>query len=337
MCRLFRAPSRFDAANATGAQEPAPAHSLDSASRSTARLCVASQRYGTATRWLKNIPGNVLCCSESRIMKELRIVLECVPRPTSIRFQHDSNVELPCAVFEALADEEVGSELKGITVRNVTLPDAAMPLLATLTALPTNMGLKLVATPCLTRLLLGRSQCVTDNGLIAVAGQLTALRELVISNTKLGNKALMAVAKKCPLLQDLDVSGTSRVSDPAIKVVAQHCPQLRTLNVSNTGGRVTDGSIGVVGCSCPKMAKLNVAKTSGWVTDASIPSFGLHCPDLEHIDVSGNNGSIQVSLPELVQRCERLRSLKMGDDLMTDVSKRFLHRLKRGRPGIDIH
>ena len=58
-------------------------------------------------------------------------------------------------------------------------------------------------------------------------------KELCLKNTKVSSKYIMKILDICPLLEDIDVSGTFLVDDDLVLNILQKCKNLKSLNIRN--------------------------------------------------------------------------------------------------------
>jgi F-box and leucine-rich repeat protein GRR1 len=75
---------------------------------------------------------------------------------------------------------------------------------------------------------------ITDPVIADVIPRFKKLLALDISSIELGDDGLCAVAENCRLLQGLNVSQCSRLTDRSIMVVAENCHSLRRVCLINS-------------------------------------------------------------------------------------------------------
>lgn len=73
----------------------------------------------------------------------------------------------------------------------------------------------------------------------------------------LTDRGLIAVARKFPLLEELDVTRCDCVTDAALVALAQSCRGLRVL-IMRDCYRVTDAGVAAVMEGCPRLVELGV-------------------------------------------------------------------------------
>lgn len=86
----------------------------------------------------------------------------------------------------------------------------------------------------LERLTMGGAVQITDPIIADVIPRFKKLLALDISSIELGDDGLCAVAENCRLLQGLNVSQCSRLTDRSIMVVAENCHNLRRVYLVNS-------------------------------------------------------------------------------------------------------
>jgi hypothetical protein len=62
--------------------------------------------------------------------------------------------------------------------------------------------------------------------------KLDAIKELVQARYS-DDIAIISIIKNCPMLQDLDLSGYTKITDMAIINIAEYCPMLQNLGLFN--------------------------------------------------------------------------------------------------------
>lgn len=77
------------------------------------------------------------------------------------------------------------------------------------------------------------------------------------SSRKVTNKTAIAIAKHCPGLHTLNMSGCRLLTDTGILALATGCPLLQSLNVSGCD-KITSKSLLILLQKCSKLTKLNI-------------------------------------------------------------------------------
>ena len=111
-----------------------------------------------------------------------------------------------------------------------------------------------------------------------------------ISDDSIGQLAL-----HCPLLEKMNLSGFSGLSDRSMILLAQSCPQLQILDLSCNfslgaqGSDVTDGAIIAIARSCHQLQELSLRGRKR-ITDVAMDALSSHCRNLTVIDFGGCRG-----------------------------------------------
>ena len=85
---------------------------------------------------------------------------------------------------------------------------------------------------------MGGAVQITDPVISDVIPRFQRLLALDISQLDLGDDGLCAVAESCRLLQGLNVSQCSRLTDRSIMLVAENCHNLRRVCLFNTRANI---------------------------------------------------------------------------------------------------
>ena len=91
----------------------------------------------------------------------------------------------------------------------------------------------------------------------------------------LTDETMVAIAKTCPFLEYLMLSGCSKVTDGGIIPLAQACPKLFQINLSSTA--VTEDGLHAISQHCPQLVSIdlqccpNITRDSSWMISESHP------------------------------------------------------------------
>ena len=128
-----------------------------------------------------------------------------------------------------------------------------------------------------------------------------------MSSTKLGNleAAVQAVARHCPKMQRLNLSGCGYITDEAVQAVKQYCflqisldtdaPPQTVLQhylqmqyglqmqqlILSTWRNITDVAVQAVAQQCPKMQWLDLSQC-GNITEAAVLAVAQQCPEMQN-------------------------------------------------------
>ena len=127
--------------------------------------------------------------------------------------------------------------------------------------------------------------------------------------------ALLSVAKCCPGLRVLDLTGCIRVTDASIVAIGQACPRLEVLRL--LGCRLVGaGGVTAVATGCKHLKELDL-RECGQVTSDCIVAVARGCPQLERLDLYELEFVDDSAFCALAQGCRRLREI---DALGTQIS-----------------
>jgi hypothetical protein len=118
-------------------------------------------------------------------------------------------------------------------------------------------------------------------GLDAIAAGCPLLEALYASECAVG-RAIEATARGCPLLRILDVTDVE-VPTAAVLALAERCPLLEELGLCRCAN-VGDDEIAALVHGCPALRKLNIAGTA--VTEDGLCEIRDHCKELQRITLS---------------------------------------------------
>ena len=119
-------------------------------------------------------------------------------------------------------------------------------------------GLGFIGTACgrhLLRLDLSHCSRLRDAGVIALARRCPQLQQLNLSHCRLTDAAFECVAQSCHDLRELDCSWNgSGVGEPTARALAAHCVRLERLAIC--GCRLGDEALLALACACPMLSRL---------------------------------------------------------------------------------
>jgi hypothetical protein len=155
---------------------------------------------------------------------------------------------------------------------------------------------------------------VTDQATSQIVDQHRAVMTNLnmISCTKLTSAGCLRIAE-CSNIQDLNLSGCSRVRDDGIKAIASGCQCLLYLNISFC--RITDLALRYLGMYAEELAFLSLAGCSE-LTDAGGMALrkGTMCKKLQWLDLSGCRNFSSEGLQYLIEGCgQSLKALILNN------------------------
>jgi F-box/leucine-rich repeat protein 2/20 len=215
----------------------------------------------------------------------------------------------------------------------------------------TDVALRVIAQhlPKLRLLHLGLCSGISDSGVIELARNCHALKELDLSNTLVTDASVSAIASNCPMLENLNLADDdlrslptegrvpSLITDKSVIALARNCPRLRVLKLSGTA--VTDVGMEAlgIGCSlenltldcCEHVSDDGVAallpglSTKSWltlrldktrITDVSVLAIAARFPKLFTLDVNAADCDVgDYEIRALARCCPGLRRLHVRD------------------------
>jgi F-box/leucine-rich repeat protein 2/20 len=118
---------------------------------------------------------------------------------------------------------------------------------------------------------------------------------------------MIEVAKKFPLLEELDISFTESVSKSSLEVIGRFCPLLKSLTYSRCFYSTCDDEAIVIGKTMTELRHLKIY--GNLFTDDGLLAILDGCPVLESLDLQGClNFDLSKSL---VERChEKIKKLQ---------------------------
>ena len=200
---------------------------------------------------------------------------------------------------------------------------------------------------------------ISDSGVIELARNCHALKELDLSNTLVTDASVSAIASNCPMLENLDLADDDLrslptggrvpglITDKSVIALARHCPRLRVLKLSGTA--VTDvgmEALGIGVCSleeltldgCKDVSDAGVAallpglstKSSltlrldrTRITKASVLAIAARFPKLDSLDVDAVDCDVgDEEVLALAHCCPGLRCLHVGNSSLISPATR---------------
>ena len=178
--------------------------------------------------------------------------------------------------------------------------------------------------PHLTDLDLGVCTQITNAGL----GALERCHELVKldltdcqQSTKTDIGGLVAMAKGCPHLTDLNLSGWTHITCDGLRALGAQCPALTKLDLS-CGASIGDDHLAALGGRCPHLTQLELKKCT-LITHAGLALLGAGCLRLTHLDLTKCKKITELGL--LGEACPNLTYLDLTScTQITDTGLRAL-------------
>uniref|UniRef100_M4BZN3 F-box/LRR-repeat protein 15-like leucin rich repeat domain-containing protein n=1 Tax=Hyaloperonospora arabidopsidis (strain Emoy2) TaxID=559515 RepID=M4BZN3_HYAAE len=135
-----------------------------------------------------------------------------------------------------------------------------------------------------------------------------ALSAIDLTRSNITDATLFALAKHCPLLDDVKLSSCSRITDVGIEALVRSCRRLRKLNLTNCA-LITDRGAGMLGVYGQRLEYLNLSWCMN-ITDKSVVDIARGCELLEEVQLMWctqlTDASIDAFLPEAKSTLERV-------------------------------
>eukprot|EP00672_Neobodo_designis_P003903 CAMPEP_0174856168 /NCGR_PEP_ID=MMETSP1114-20130205/35232_1 /TAXON_ID=312471 /ORGANISM="Neobodo designis, Strain CCAP 1951/1" /LENGTH=504 /DNA_ID=CAMNT_0016090953 /DNA_START=49 /DNA_END=1564 /DNA_ORIENTATION=+ len=323
---------RETAASASGKMGPALAHD-----RTSARLCVVSQRYGAITHWLRDIPDIVL--SSHSLEDDMETARDYVPRVRSAAMRGWRAIHGFYPVRELFSR---GSCLESLHFTDCNFVSSTFPSApATLRTLRLSHchglrcgALSVIAKACPQVEHFSFSDD-TYWGMNDSAPIIEALRHwphltrVDVDAKFWTDSMLLAIAEHCPRLRYLEVPERPIVRwhryggidcdwlysrDPgAVVRVAHGCPELR--HVALSGSAASAEAIEAIVSLCPRLRDLELYAVN--LTDQTANVMARHSPALQRLTLLYPEELSTQSIVTLLEGCSRLRHLDLTGAMLT--------------------
>ena len=96
---------------------------------------------------------------------------------------------------------------------------------------------------------------------LASLGRCPRLRLLHVTDTRIGDEVLQAIARGCPGLEDVDLCGSESLTHAGVAALARHCPGLHRLELRNCEAVGPEGVRALAACS--RLHDLNLQRVRG--------------------------------------------------------------------------
>ena len=166
------------------------------------------------------------------------------------------------------------------------------------------------------------SDMASDNSIVAIARGCPNLQTMSISNKKVSNQSILALAACCNQLKSFCLIGCDLTTDEAIAAIANSCPELESLTIGGSTCVCEDGtydkflclgdeSMRIVGQKCPKLTSFTVDKT--YVSDIGLSALASGCPQLRVFDANNCPAISTACIMALLHGCKELHSIHLDD------------------------
>lgn len=157
------------------------------------------------------------------------------------------------------------------------------------------------------------SGSVLDSGVIALARNCPQLKNVDFSlNPFLTDKCVIELSERCPRLVSFGFANCTSLSDRGLTALAQRCPRLEMINI--TGCFVlSKRSVKALAEHCPEIVAVEFSGCRGAVTDDSIVLLAERCPRLSRANFSGCSLLTNPGIASFASNCPRLESIALED------------------------
>jgi len=125
-------------------------------------------------------------------------------------------------------------------------------------------------------------------------------------------KHIIRMAKYCPLIEHLDLSQCSGVTDTVVSKIAECYPKLRILLLLDKIDSISDISICKIARGCPEIRTLHLISCNSLTNDCLF-QIAEDCPNLEDLDLFGCSLITDIGIIRIAECCPHLENLNMED------------------------
>jgi F-box/leucine-rich repeat protein 2/20 len=133
---------------------------------------------------------------------------------------------------------------------------------------------------------------------------------------KITDIGLMAVAKNCHGLVEVDVSDSYHLTDLSLIELANNCSNLTVLNIRWCINMTDKGLIEIV----KKCVNLQCIDLSGnkHCTDDALIAISCNCLDLRSISLSNSLKFSDIGVISIIRKCSKLEEIDLSNDVLGD-------------------
>jgi F-box and leucine-rich repeat protein GRR1 len=187
---------------------------------------------------------------------------------------------------------------------------------------------------------LGGCKLVTDEGVGQLANNCTLLRRVKLASLLVTNQSIIHLARRCPLLLEMDLNGCSAISNPAIRELWTCSGHIRELKLGLIGAALTDEAfpVPVDGQSARMITNTAASPTSSpLITETSLQATRSF-EHLRILDLTGCTSLTDTAVEGIISVAPKIRNLVLAkctlltDNAIASVCKlgRYLHYLHLG-------
>ncbi|MFA5074852.1 MAG: hypothetical protein WC436_02000 [Candidatus Babeliales bacterium] len=138
----------------------------------------------------------------------------------------------------------------------------------------------------------------------------------------LTDRDLIAIAHAHPLLEEIDISGCTEISDTGLRAVGQFCQALQKINISNCHS-ITDNGILWIASDCRALNTINLSHCS--ITDIGLTALRQIAPNIKTLNLSNCNEFTGEGLGRLLSFCNNLERLVLENCPVTMLELALLN------------
>ena len=166
---------------------------------------------------------------------------------------------------------------------------------------------------------------LTDADLLNIATFYPNLKRIRLDYTcvnKVSDISIAAIAIQCPNLTEIDVVGSTNVTDDSIVMLTEQCDKIRSIGLCNTS--ITDRAVHNISIKYPNLTFIDISACFN-VTDDAVFDIANHCPNLTTINLCSCFNISDDSVIALSTQCVKLTIVYLSLCFnLTDVAVMFL-------------
>lgn len=156
-------------------------------------------------------------------------------------------------------------------------------------------------------LILKDCENLTNAGFQAMAGLLTKLRVIDLSNCQIEDTGLAAIGEHCRQLEVVNLSNCKNITDEGLKSFSKALTHVTNLNLSCCN--VTDETLTTMAPFLTNLIKLDLS--GGNFFGSSFKSLAIHCKKIEILNLNGCEEVNDDNLEKLIPALKNLKVLKL--------------------------
>ena len=159
----------------------------------------------------------------------------------------------------------------------------------------------------------------TESGLAQLATFCTTLRRLEAVSTDTSDAGLTAILSANKLLEYLNLSYCTKLTDTAMAAMAKHCGKLKHLRLESCTGITSNGFL-CVPPGCKRLQEVWLSRNV-FVNNKCITALAQHCPRLEFLRANECKKVTDAVAKVLHKHCRYLRVVELKDNVKVSIKK----------------